>query len=342
MDTGEIHDFLYKMKRNEIEHKFHPEKAQYYWASLKQAYSLDNKPVYLFKFDEIFRKEREKTLLVSDFYHLDGTSIFISQHSRYSIVPLHIHDYIEINYVYDGDTTAIINGSRIQLKKGDVCLLDTGCPHTILETTENDIIVNFLISKEYFSLSFINRLLYGNIISSFLIKSLTEKRNHNQYLLFHSQDNDKLRNIIELIIGEQIHIDLCYQEIINGLMIVFFSELIRTYSYQEFGLNDDNLLINKIVKYVENNYADCSLEKMSELFSYSPNYLSGLIKKSTGKTYKRLIQEQRLKNAAVLLKNTDWSIDKISKEIGYKNIGFFYKKFEQYFKVKPRKYRDKH
>lgn len=55
----------------------------------------------------------------------------------------------------------------------------------------------------------------------------------------------------------------------------------------------------------------------------NPNYLSGYIHKHTGKTFKSLIQEQRMMLATRLLSNSDLPVTDIALQAGYENITFF-------------------
>jgi len=53
-----------------------------------------------------------------------------------------------------------------------------------------------------------------------------------------------------------------------------------------------------------------------------------------------LIQEERLKAAANLLKTTSLPIVEIMQEVGYENITYFYKIFKEKFKITPSIYRN--
>ncbi|WP_227450767.1 helix-turn-helix transcriptional regulator [Clostridioides sp. ES-S-0108-01] len=93
--------------------------------------------------------------------------------------------------------------------------------------------------------------------------------------------------------------------------------------------------------YIEENYKKITLGEVAEEFHFHPNYLSTLIKKTTGKSFKNIIHEQRIKKAVTLLKNTDMNIEDISIEVGYNNQTFFYKKFKELYGMTPQIYRIK-
>ena len=55
----------------------------------------------------------------------------------------------------------------------------------------------------------------------------------------------------------------------------------------------------------------------------------------------QMIQMQKLKYAENLLKSTDFSITEITHMAGYKNVSFFYKKFQEKYHCSPADYRGK-
>ena len=85
----------------------------------------------------------------------------------------------------------------------------------------------------------------------------------------------------------------------------------------------------------------CTLISTASHFNFHPNYLSALIKKSTGKSFKELIQAQKLTRSSILLTNSNMPIYEIASEIGYQNLSFFYKKFKDYYGITPNEYRQK-
>ena len=88
-----------------------------------------------------------------------------------------------------------------------------------------------------------------------------------------------------------------------------------------------------VVKYKIVNYALFSEEFMSKVITR---------KKKTGKTYKDLLQEKRLSQAAFLLMSTGMNVSDISVLIGYENVSYFHRIFSRRFGCSPKSYRDSH
>lgn len=55
----------------------------------------------------------------------------LSKHHRFADMPLHNHDFIEMNYMYSGKCRQMIDGEEIGLEQGQICIIDTHVPHSI-------------------------------------------------------------------------------------------------------------------------------------------------------------------------------------------------------------------
>jgi len=291
-----------------------------------------------------YKVENNLLTLNANMVLLPDENVTISKHHRYIRVPNHKHDFIELIYVYSGSSTQIINGSTVYLTVGQMCLLDTNVVHSIEAAGKNDIIINCLMRKDYFDTSFFSRLSSNNLISNFLVNAIYQSKSHNNYIVFNSGNNYKLMRFMQDLMCEYYENSICAKEIINCYIILIFSELLKIYQNQTNELSilskkDCIHSISDILEYIENNHSTASLTSTANYFHFHPNYLSALIKKTTGKSYKDIIQEHRFKKACSLLKNTDITIDKISSDIGYNNLNFFYKKFKILYGVTPSEYR---
>ncbi|WP_231710641.1 AraC family transcriptional regulator [Gracilibacillus suaedae] len=78
------------------------------------------------------------------------------------------------------------------------------------------------------------------------------------------------------------------------------------------------------IEYIHKNYKESiRLETLAEIEHYHPVYYSSWFKKKTGKSPKVYISELRLKEAKHLIISTQWSMSKISEELGFENSSSF-------------------
>jgi AraC-like DNA-binding protein len=275
---------------------------------------------------------------------LPNEIISVLRHNRYRGASTHTHEYIEMLYVYSGSCVQHLRGKTFTLTKGNILIIDTNMPHSIDPIGENDIIVNLLMRKEFFSVSLLSRLSSEGIISQFLVDVISATNNHENYLLFQPADSQKIDYSMKQLLCEYYDRSLCSDEIINCHLLLTFSELLREaryayYKSAESGDAQKNLIY--ILQYIEKNYLTCTLESVAKWFGFHPNYLSSFIKKMTGQTFKSLILKQKMLHASHLLRNTTTPVYTIAELVGYNNLSFFYKKFQEHFNLRPQEYREK-
>lgn len=80
---------------------------------------------------------------------------------------------------------------------------------------------------------------------------------------------------------------------------------------------------------------DISLVSVSNEIAVSPNYLSALIKKSTGKTFIDLLTQKRIEAAKDLLLCTNMKIKEIAEKCGYNDQHYFSYCFKKYIGSSP-------
>lgn len=271
--------------------------------------------------------------------------IFLNKNSRFKEVLSHKHNYIEISYIYSGELTQTINGEKIKLKRGDIVILDTNVSHSIELAKSNDIMINFLMFKNYFNSTFFKHLDANGLMSNFLLNALNDKKDSKEYIVFHTADSREVRTLIKKIIYELTEDNLCSQSMIDCCFIMLFTELLRIYeteanSYERGSDDETSSKIKSILYYIEDNYNNITLASVANHFHFSPKYFSAMIKKATGKNFTDIILEQRLIHSSLLLKNTTMPIEDICNATGFSNTNFFYKKFKGFYSMTPREYRE--
>ena len=95
-----------------------------------------------------------------------------------------------------------------------------------------------------------------------------------------------------------------------------------------------------MLRYIEENYRTGTLTEIADQLHYDLCWFSREIKRSTGKTFKELLQEKRLTQAAYLLKHTTLHVDEVGDAVGYSNLSYFHRIFQKKYGFTPKKYRD--
>ena len=83
-----------------------------------------------------------------------GELVAARHHARFAPYPNHSHNYVEMIYMCSGSTTHIINGKeRVELRTGNILLLNRHTSHAIETTGQEDIAVNFVMRQGLFDLA---------------------------------------------------------------------------------------------------------------------------------------------------------------------------------------------
>ena len=108
---------------------------------------------------------------------------------------------------------------------------------------------------------------------------------------------------------------------------------------KDAGFVSSDPLLHKINDYVEENLPCASLSGLCMVLGYSSAYTGHVVKRVTGRSFAKYVQEKRCSLAAKLLRETEMPISQIIHRIGYNNESFFRDKFKELYGVSPLTYR---
>ena len=270
-------------------------------------------------------------------------NLAVARQDRYQAVPLHIHPWIELNYMYSGSCELTVNDTVLEMRQGQLCLINTDAPHACSACGEGDILVNFLITKDYLDSNFFSRLSRNNILTNFFIETMNSRTDQDNFIFFHAEKNENIGLYIRQFMCEYYEPSGNTQSILDSLMTLILCELINVFErdLRHSRTGSADRAVAPILRYIERNCTSCTLESTAERFHMHPNYLSVYLKQHTGYTFKGLVQTQRLQQAVHLLQTTSLSVNDISYQIGYSNTSFFFQKFKEAYGCTPKEYRAK-
>lgn len=302
------------------------------------------------------RKEIERSIYSSDatshneIVHIDaaklleeGKLIQIRTHTRFVHFPLHTHNYVEMVYMCQGSTHHVINGNDVILQEGELLLISQSAKQEIYTAKETDVAVNFIILPEFltYGLTMIEK--ESNQLRSFVIDCLTGGKGQSGYLHFKVAEIFPIQNLVENLIWTVLYKEPNKRSIQQVTMGLLFLQLMNQMERMETAETDSKQkLVIDVLSYIEEHYRDGELEDLANKLHYDARWLSKEIKKCTGKKYTELIQNKRLNQAAYLLSTTNIKVIDIALVVGYENISYFHRIFQDKFGMSPRKYRLEH
>ena len=135
----------------------------------------------------------------------------------------------------------------------------------------------------------------------------------------------------------------CYtRKIKENLIRIIFAYMIRNHSKDfEFSpvYSKNSEVFQKILYTIQKEFATVTLSELAAQFHYTTPYLSKLIKSETGMGFTQIVSNIRIRNACILLKNTDLTIREVYQRSGFNKSDVFYKMFKKYTGISPKEYR---
>ncbi|WP_170311558.1 response regulator transcription factor [Vallitalea okinawensis] len=96
-----------------------------------------------------------------------------------------------------------------------------------------------------------------------------------------------------------------------------------------------------IIQYINIHYnKSLSLSELGQIFDMNANYIGQLIKKETGLTFKNYLHQFRINQAKkMLVSEPDKKLEKVSYELGYRDLQYFSNTFKKLTGMSPSQYR---
>lgn len=267
-----------------------------------------------------------------------GRLIDLRPHTRFAHFPEHSHNYVEVVYMCQGTTTHIANGKTIVLQPGELLFFGQGARQEILPAGENDIAVNFIILPQFFDKALEMLDEEEAPLRKFIVDSL--RGENKSCLYFQVADVLPIQNLMENLIWSLLgNPSPNRRSICQTTMGLLFMQLLNHTDRLAYQTTEEAAIV-RVLRYIEENYRTGSLTEIAEELHYDLCWLSREIKRQTGKTYKELLQEKRLTQAAYFLKNTTLHVDEIGDAVGYSNLSYFHRIFQEKYGLSPKKYRN--
>lgn len=265
---------------------------------------------------------------------------------------VHKHNYFELLFVLHGQIDVFIEGEHYRYNRGDACLINRNIRHSE-DFHGNFSAIYFNITEDY--LHFWPQEDFFHIkkgkIGWFFQENLRKgKENMSNYINFSpivtptSNTSTNMEKIIYIIIKEMIERSTGYKTIIQGLIIRFFSQLQAPAKYAHSYIQLDSVtgdnLFEKTLQYINDKKGKVTRNELAKALHYNGNYINQNFLNHTNQSISEYSRNVIFREAANLLLNSDISITKIIKQLGYENRTSFYNQFKKRYGVTPLQYRD--
>lgn len=277
--------------------------------------------------------------LLTNHYHPKVNAYYYKQWERHDM-DFHTHKEVEIMYVINGQCVVEAEADTIQMKKGDVILLDANVPHRLLVKEWKPC---RMLNIEF---TFISRV--GNYPS---IKELTDHSvSLSQFLTFKrpyvvlKDPNElyySLKNlVIELDNNKSQHDPMIH--LLFSQLLIQLSRLIveEDGSNQEEQNQQTNVYVKQAIHYLHQNYdREIQVKDVALAVSLHAGYLQRIFKRQMKCTILDYLTRLRIQKAKMLLKETDIPVIEICHYVGVNSRQYFSLLFKKYTGQTPNEYR---
>ncbi len=269
---------------------------------------------------------------------LSGYHLFSAINDDVNFIP-HSHRFYEIAITLENNFQHTINGKTHRPEKGEAVILrpddihsalpDEGMPHKL-----RDIYIPCELFEE----------ICGTLSPSFLEEIIKKDRVNPPVFYLTENELRSLSSRLEtpfFINDDSQNLSFSYPGVIKKAII---SELLGIYCSNQ--LKKANYMPECIIKllnaFQSPKFRELPISEMAYELGYSHNYLCARFKACFGKTIQEFLIERKTEKAAALLKDTDLSVDAISKELGWSKTSCFIRNFSRSYGLTPLQYRKKY
>lgn len=279
-----------------------------------------------------FTVDREKLLS-------RGRLITVRPHTRFTEFPEHAHNYIEIMYMCSGQTVHTVNGGPpLTLRAGELLFLNQHARHQVARAGLEDVGVNFIVLPPFFDYA-LELTGTDNVLGNFLLEGLRRGGGEISCLHFKVANAPQVQNLVENLLWSLACPRQNAGRITQATMGLLLLELLgHVESLSSRGELPGGVVLAAL-REIEENYREADLTRLSRERHVSLSYLSSAVHQATGRTFKELLREKRLKKAAQLLEETSLPVEDIIAAVGYENSSYFYRRFREDYGMSPKEYR---
>ena len=227
-----------------------------------------------------------------------------------------------IHYILSGCGIYKARGKIFHLKEGDAFLI---CPEELIYYEAD--------RKQPWSYTWIG-------MQGIKVKGYLERTSLLKSLVFHYDQDDRMRLCHEKMF-EADQIKNNKDLIMNSIMYEYLFLLARKFPG---GLPEENKkkagFVDEALKYIESAYCDpITVQDIADRLNINRSYLSRLFRTITGISIQDYLLDYRIRQACILLKNSDLSIRTIAHSVSYMDALYFSRLFHRKKGMTPSEYR---
>lgn len=254
-------------------------------------------------------------------------------------LPIHSHTYYELIYIRKGSGIHLLNNNRLPYKSGDLFIISPEDQHHF-EISRNTHFTFIKFTDSYFSG---HRLHCPDAFLSFAPENIMRNRLLKEQKL--SMDEPCvtiLRNTIENIVAYNCRKDVATSPLVYYQILSIFGLIKEATANLNIRIDNGQPDREELISYIHQNIYDRSLiqiKSISAHFNISSTYFSDYFKKKFAFSYRKYLNEYRMKLIEKRLAIPSLTLTQIADEFGFSDESHFTHFFKKNKGVNPSFYR---
>lgn len=257
-----------------------------------------------------------------------------------SSIVFHYHDYIELLYGVSGMAHVYVGAESYSLTEGSLILIRNNEPH---EVTGNGETSRYIVVKFLPSLLFSEEQTFFEYCYALLLMQKSDDRR----IFFSAKEleNTPVRSLLLHMMEEWESEQFGYEFALRADVTSTVMHIMRKWQESDPQIAEvsvsmsQSALIQSVLSYVGEHYADLTEESCAAALGVSPSYLSRTFKKGMKNSFTSYLNSVKLKEAEKLLLSGDESMTEIALRVGFSSVAYFIATFRARYRISPNQYR---
>ncbi|MBE6688055.1 MAG: helix-turn-helix domain-containing protein [Ruminococcaceae bacterium] len=234
----------------------------------------------------------------------------------------HSHNHYELEMIASGSGESVLNGEKIELKRGSVYILKPSDVHSLCALPDKSLeIMNISFLEGTFFKELSVPVLFGKKVN---IAVLDEEDINMVLSVFMVMENEQQKGKPDV-------------GIMQGCANVILRIIMRKMDWDFTPKRQDELA--DALHFISENFCDhIDLTSVARHVGFTPQYFSKIFHQRIGKSFKKYLSELRITYAVKLMKYNGFNSTEAAFECGYNSYSAFLKAFKEHTGVLPKNY----
>jgi AraC-like DNA-binding protein/mannose-6-phosphate isomerase-like protein (cupin superfamily) len=246
---------------------------------------------------------------------------------------LHKHSFFEVCYVIEGEGAYIDDNCTYILQEGTLFLSRPEVLHQIK-------------SKKGLSLLYVAFQLIESESSEKWIKIMEIAKQCTEIFLHDKSKTETTLLWKALLIQATKHEKVFFEEMLSNIAYSLIVSILQDFvtdlnkSDHKHVPAQHSVLLTQAQLYINDNLSNSlKLTEVAKHLHISSRHLSRIFVSELGVSFSKYVQDERIKKATILLKETDLSLKEISGRTGFMNVQYFTRVFTSMMQLSPGRFR---